>query len=81
MEKPKRPDLSFLTKNKFKSMEEIEDFFESCDDEKQKIIDNAVVMIPELIQIAEMFFDGHPNPESIPFKICCETLNKIKNVY
>ena len=77
--KPKRPDLSFFTQHQFKTMDEFEKFCENATDDQARQIENAIVNLPGLIAIAEMFFDGHPNPNSIPFDICLKTLNSIAN--
>jgi len=77
--KQTRPDLSFITKNQFKTMDEFSKFCEDATDDQARQIENAIVNLPGLICIAEMFFDGHPNPDSMPFDICSTILNSIAN--
>lgn len=80
MEKPTRPDLSFLTSQKFSNYNELYDYIYELEEDKQDITFNAITKLPELLQIAEMYFDQNlKNSESIAFKVVEKTLNDITN--
>lgn len=78
--KTTRPDLTNLTSVSFGSIEEIKYYMRNCETKKEfEMIDNVIRAIPQLIKIAEMFFDQNVNhPDSIRFKIVSEVLNGIK---
>jgi len=80
----KRPDLSFLTKLSGLTKEQLTGEAnwpgEALTDAQINIIDDAISKLPELICIAEMFFDsmvGTESEKSMPFIIVEKTLNEI----
>jgi len=72
-----RPDLSFITKQSFKSDKEYIEWKNSLDLEQYSIVHTfQTKKIVELIQCAEMLFDANQDkPEGFVFKIVSETLN------
>ena len=79
-----RPDLTFITQNKFKKafapyVQEIEISTKTdkiiCKLENEKFA-NAIAQLPELVQIAEYAYDLAPN--SVMGIQILELLNKIK---
>ena len=75
--KTTRPDLSFITNQKFENYKDYVEWQNSLSKEQKKILFNMQMLsIPNLITCAEMLFDANVgNPESIVFKIVSETLN------
>jgi len=66
-----RPDLSMVTSIDFSEFD--------TEIEGQPELSRAIKKVPQLIQIAEMFFDMHTNKNSLTFQIVSNTLNDISN--
>lgn len=78
-----RPNLSPLTILAFKNRGHYNHYRVNCSAFDKSLLLNAELRIPELIQIAEMYFDsmvGKAEEKSIPFLIVRETLNDIANI-
>lgn len=74
-----RPDLSFITRQTFSTPKQTNDFAKSLSESDADIVDTALMKLPELIQIAEMYFDEKKsNPESLVFQMVSKVLNDIK---
>jgi hypothetical protein len=52
-----RPNLAFITSRVFKDLKAVEDFSRDCTDQEAEIAERIFSKVPELVQIAEMFFD------------------------
>lgn len=77
-----RPDLAFMTSQHFKGVMEYLNYYNGLDDRQRESFILAQHRIPELIQIAEMYFDymaSNDQKETLPFKVVKETLNNIAN--
>lgn len=74
-----RPNLSFITKEKFSDFNDLDTFSDLLHDEDFETLEKALSKISELIQIAEMYFDEKKsNPESLVFQMVSRVLNDIK---
>lgn len=75
--KQTRPDLSWITSQKFNSVFEYNEWYFNLPTEKRAIVFTLnQVNLPNLITCTEMLFDSNVgNPESLVFKIASETLN------
>lgn len=77
-QQPTRPDLSFITSQKFENYNEMYQFVYDLEESQQDTVFNAIAKLPELLQIAEMYFDQNlKNSESVAFKVVEQTLNEI----
>lgn len=75
-----RPDLSFITSQSFKSIRHYVEWRSGLDFKKDKVISKSNVNLPQLISIAEMYYDsmlGTPAEKGFTFKIVSDTLNEI----
>lgn len=72
-----RPDLSFITSQKFEKNKDYINWIVGLSDEEINMVFNFQMQkLPELIQCAEMLFDEHKhNPDSLVFKAVSKTLN------
>ena len=79
----KRPDLTFITQNKFKTEPSIfyQAIKDSNGDDVANVVNrnfaNAFAQLPELVQIAEMMYDSCP--KSMMGEQILAILNKIKS--
>lgn len=77
-QQPTRPDLSFITSQKFENYNEMYQFVYDLEESQQDAVFNMIAKLPELLQIAEMHFDQNlKNSESVAFKVVEQTLNEI----
>lgn len=75
-----RPELGFITSQKFENFYDANDFYNSRKDfDERQVLRGSMRHLPELIQIAEMFFDQNVhNPDSFAFQMVSKVLNEIK---
>jgi hypothetical protein len=77
-QQPTRPDLSFITSQKFENYNEMYQFVYDLEESQQDAVFNAIAKLPELLQICEMYFDQNlKNSDSVAFKVVEQTLNGI----
>lgn len=73
-----RPDLSFITSQKFETKQDYQMWFSALKPKQKEIVNNLAVKFPAFVAIAEMQFDnmlGTPAQDSIVFQVVSETLN------
>ena len=75
-----RPNLSDVTKLKFESKKDYMIWYTyEADRQAMEEFEMASHRLPELIQIAEMYFDEKKsNPDSLVFQMVSKVLNDIK---
>lgn len=77
--KTTRPNLSFITSQKFNNWATYNKWSMELMQSENLTCGKAERKLPELLQIAEMFFDANVhNPESIAFQMVSKVLNEIK---
>jgi hypothetical protein len=77
-----RPDLSFITEGKTKTAHDFNEYYRGLTEKQAEAYGRADAHIPELVQIAEMYFDsmvGTPAENGLPYAIVKQTLKVIAN--
>jgi len=72
-----RPDLGFITANRFETMDEFLIFTASLDKEQMKVIINCIIKIPELVSITEQAHDQNKHGRGLGFEIVQTVLKSL----
>lgn len=78
IEKPTRPDLSFITSQKFDGLKDYQNWYCNLTEEQRITVEKLKMKLPAFVALAEMQFDsmlGTPSQESLVFQVASETLN------